>query len=130
MSAPQPGGVLIMIASPLVYYSFRDDGYSGVSPPITSSRANPASRTRGDASPSGDDGSDHHRRAAEPAERHRRGNGGGDAAHRLLANFELVARFLDCPDRRAVQAGGPGGPYPGACRRHAVGGEGAVGAVP
>ena len=44
-----------------------------------------------DAPPSRHDRPDHHCRPAEPAERHRRGNGRGDAAYRLFANSEFIA---------------------------------------
>src|ERR1700722_18329737 len=58
----------------------------------------------------------HHRCPAEPSERHRRGNGRGNTAHRLLADPELLARLLYRPDRRTLPPDRPGGSYPGARR--------------
>ena len=96
----------------------------------TNSRACRSSRIAADAPAFHDDRSDHHRRAAEPAECHRRGNGRGNAPHSLLPDSELVARFFHRADRRTLPAGGAGGPYPGACWGDAMGGEGAGGALP
>ena len=69
------------------------------------------------------DRSNHRRRSAKPAERHRRGNGRSDAAHRLFANPQFVARLFHRADRPALPADRAGGSYPGPCRRHVMGGE-------